>query len=1131
MSSESMLRNMLVLTTLLLITLLYIPLYTSPVYSQGGQFEVVGVTWGTTTSPTCVGPWMQAQMLTVTLMYNGNTSLPGLKAELYLPQPLRDSISKSSIATAYYMQPVVRGQPISLTFWIDVGNAAVGDYSTYMILYTYVNGVWTPVSAKTITISIKYTENLTIGPSIITAYPGYTNISIQLKNLGLGYAHGASLTVSSQSPQVSVVAQRIWIGEIPPQSSTNISIPLYISPALAGSIAPLSLAINYVDACGFSRSLTSALYLSVVQPIPPQIALSISPSTIIAGAKNNVTVSIVNNGSTTIKGITISFTFPQQVILVNGSLKWFIDELEPSSSASTSLILTSIGVSSSKSVTQITATVTYTDQYGISRSDVIPLTLTIVKPATLIDVDIEPRNLTPGSVNELTLIVRNVGNATAYGLDLLATLPQFLIFKDFDGRWYVGDLKPGEERVRVLTLIAPSTTSSAIQIPVTLSYADAALTSRSETRYVVLVVKPIATLLTTSIEPEQVTVGNNNITISVKNSGNISIYNVQAIISVQGAAFIGFDGKWRIGDLEPGEEKSITLQLATPSSSNTIQISVAYSYTDVGGSSRSENSVIVLEVLQPTINIAIWAKPQNLSIGDNNVTIYIQNRGNSTIYNTMIALTIPQQIALLNSDGRVYIGDVGPGETKAFSLHMTVASGSNVVQMPVTIIYTDVGGASRSENRVLSFRVAAQPTIANFEVSIEPSSIVSGVQSKLRVTVVNIASKRLDNISASISSQALAFVGFDGKWLIGSLKPGEARSIDLPIYINPVQTSQNIAITVVLTYIDTSTGSSNSESYTLTIIALPNTLKQPPEVSVYPQVLVAGGVNNLTMSIRNPNTFNISAIGISITPPAQTSLLASDTYFIPLLKPGDEYIITVPLYIPPTFGSATTSLAIAVSYFDGASTGTLSKSVAFLVALPPMLKVTNYAILPQTITPGQTFSVTLTIANAGIGTAYNVTVIALPSPLYTPLLGSQTFVGDLAKGASTTVTFSFRASSQLNATNYNITIIGRPNITRTFTTRPFPTVSRSIPYPNITRLPYATQAPHVAILITFMDNIGRKYNTTLLIPLTMVPSNVVTVTATNAAEGTFSNHLVLSLAVIVVVIVAITYVIIRVRKK
>jgi hypothetical protein len=1131
MSSESMLRNMLALTTLLLITLLYIPLYTSPVYSQGGQFEVVGVTWGTTTSPTCVGPWMQAQMLTVTLMYNGNTSLPGLKAELYLPQPLRDSISKSSIATAYYMQPVVRGQPISLTFWIDIENAAVGDYSTYMILYMYVNGVWTPVSAKTITISIKYTENLTIGPSIITAYPGYTNISIQLKNLGLGYAHGASLTVSSQSPQVSVVAQRIWIGEIPPQSSTNISIPLYISPALAGSIAPLSLAINYVDACGFSRSLTSALYLSVVQPIPPQIVLSISPSTIIAGAKNNVTVSIVNNGSTTIKGITISFTFPQQVILVNGSLKWFIDELEPSSSTSTSLILTSIGVSSSKSVTQITATVTYTDQYGISRSDVIPLTLTIVKPATLIDVDIEPRNLTPGSVNELTLTVRNVGNATAYGLDLLATLPQSLIFKDFDGRWYVGDLKPGEERVRVLTLIVPSTISSVIQIPVTLSYADAALTSRSETRYVVLAVKPIATLLTTSIEPEQVTVGNSNITISVKNSGNISIYNAQAIISVQGAAFIGFDGKWRIGDLEPGEEKSITLQLATPSSSNTIQISVAYSYTDVGGSSRSENSVIVLEVLQPTINIAIWAKPQNLSIGDNNVTIYIQNRGNSTIYNTMIALTIPQQITLLNSDGRVYIGDVGPGETKAFSLHMTVASGSNVVQMPVTITYTDVGGASRSENRVLSFRVAAQPTIANFEVFIEPSSVVSGVQSKLRVTVVNIASKRLDNISASISSQALAFVGFDGKWLIGSLKPGEARSIDLPIYINPVQTSQNIAITVVLTYIDTSTGSSNSESYTLTIIALPNTLKQPPEVSVHPQVLVAGSVNNLTMSIRNPNTFNISAIGISITPPAQTSLLASDTYFIPLLKPGDEYIITVPLYIPPTFGSATTSLAIAVSYFDGASTGTLSKSVAFLVALPPMLKVTNYAILPQTITPGQTFSVTLTIANAGIGTAYNVTVIALPSPLYTPLLGSQTFVGDLAKGASTTVTFSFRASSQLNATNYNITIIRRPNITRTFTTRPFPTVSRSIPYPNITRLPYATPAPYVAILITFMDNIGRKYNTTLLIPLTMAPSNVVTVTATNAAEGTFSNHLVLPLAVIVVVIVAITYVIIRVRKK
>jgi hypothetical protein len=67
-------KKVLAMIIALMFTLLYIPLHVFTVYSQGDQFEVVSVAWGTPTSPICVGPGMQTQMLTVTLRYNGNDS-------------------------------------------------------------------------------------------------------------------------------------------------------------------------------------------------------------------------------------------------------------------------------------------------------------------------------------------------------------------------------------------------------------------------------------------------------------------------------------------------------------------------------------------------------------------------------------------------------------------------------------------------------------------------------------------------------------------------------------------------------------------------------------------------------------------------------------------------------------------------------------------------------------------------------------------------------------------------------------------------------------------------------------------------------------------------------------------------
>ncbi|MEM0501008.1 MAG: CARDB domain-containing protein, partial [Ignisphaera sp.] len=180
----------------------------------------------------------------------------------------------------------------------------------------------------------------------------------------------------------------------------------------------------------------------------------------------------------------------------------------------------------------------------------------------------------------------------------------------------------------------------------------------------------------------------------------------------------------------------------------------------------------------------------------------------------------------------------------------------------------------------------------------------------------------------------------------------------------------------------------------------------------------------------------------------------------------------------------------------------------------------SYAVLPQTISPGQTFSVSLTLANTGLGSAYNVTVRALPSHIYTPLLGAETLIGEIAKGGSTTVTFSFRLSTTVNATAL------RPaNITRTRTIELPPTVTRTgIGMPS----PQAMSLPSISIWITYMDNVGKQYNTTLSIPLTIAAGAPTTVTHTAIQSPTINTAL---LAIALPVGLALIYLIIRLRRR
>ncbi len=1197
-----------------------------------GYFELVAVIWGSPSTPLCVGPGMQTQMLTVMLKYNGNDALAGLKAELYLPWIFRDALSKTSTAESKYTQVISRNQIIELRFWIDIGKiASAGEYMADLILYSYRNGLWEEINRLTINIPITYTANISIKtPSLTKVYPGFSNLSIYIENSGRGYAYNVSVDVLSIQ-QVSIIKSSIPGGDISPNTTVGIDIPIYISPSLVGALVPIYLRISYIDACSFSRTFNTVLYLSIEQPPKgPQIIVKATPTTLITGVENIVKVTISNNGTVTARKLAISFEFPQQIVVINGTAKIMLDELRPESSLDVALILMPVGTTNDRTAIQVSTTLSYRDQYDIDRSDRIIIPFTIIRPQTFLTIDVQPESLTAGKVNSVSISIENTGEYPVYGVEASIVPQQSIIVRGFDGKWHIGDLKPGERKSLELYIAIPITVAGSIQISMSLTYTDLSLTLRTEARSIVfsvtpiekpiavqitpreldygentidivitnsgemrigsiyititspqliikeqgnkwyvgdlepgeqkslrlpvfvpssigsvtqvtlgieyrdvtgtlisenivysLMVKPVATLLTVMADREQIIPGENNVTIYIRNDGNKPAYNLLVTIVTQQAVLKGLSDRWFIGDLYPGEVRVVTLPLIVPSTVNSIQIGITLSYTDVGGATKSESRSLGLVVRQSLTNIAIWTEPQNLLIGENSITVYVRNDGEISTHDMLLSFTPSQQIIFIGSGERIYIDKLVPGETRVYTLKlMVVATGATILQVPVAISYIDSANIYRTENRIVSFRVSGQPTVINFRAFIEPHTIFGGRYSMLNLTVVNIANRRLDNISLTISSGSIALIGSNGRWYLGSLEPNKAKIISLTVYTNPVQSMQSMVMTVTFTYIDV-TGSLTSESMPLTIIVMPEIEKKPLEVSVIPQIIVAGRSSNLTISIRNPNKFEIGPVTLSIAPSTGVVLLSSDIYFIDLIESGNERSVEVSIYVQPTSGAVTLSLPLTISYFDGTTIATLSKNLALFIVLLPTLKVSNYAVLPQTISPGQTFSISLTLVNTGLGSAYNVTVRALPSHIYIPLLGVETFIGEIAKGASTTVTFSFRLS-----TTVNVTAVRPVNITRTRTAAPPPGTATRIeaPVPPLQNI----SLPSVNIMITYMDNVGRQYNTTLSIPLTIVAGT--TTLATHMPTQSSTNNIAL-LIIALLVGVTLIYPIIRLRRR
>ncbi|MEM2004684.1 MAG: CARDB domain-containing protein [Zestosphaera sp.] len=1120
-----------------LLIALMIPAFLTPLMAVTAtaadtQFSLVGASWGSPATPACVCPGSNAQLLTVRMMYTGVETLPGVKAVLYLPWGFRDTLTKTQVAEVKYTQPLASKDIISLAFRVDVeGWVSAGEYPATLAIYDSTSGA--QLAELGLTLTLSNAANITVVGDRITLHPGFTSASITLKNIGRGGAHG--VTVSITSPQQAVIlTQNIGVGDLMPGDYVNLEIQLYVPSTLTNSLVPLTLNVNYVDECGLSVARTLVINSLVVERLDiSRPILTALNTTLEAGIPRTVVVSVLNSGTATIKGLRATFNIPSQLVLLNGSSQWLVDVLEPGAMASTRMTLTPIGISGERTLIQIPVTLNYVDQYGVSRSDSTSIILTVIQPQIALTVDVRPQELTAGKVNEVTLSVSNTGTTSVYGVSLTLVVPQSLVLRDSLSKWSLGDLGAGEVKRLKLYFAVPLSTSGDVQAGVTINYVDPSGVARAESRNLLLTIVKSGEPLLISLNPQELRHGSNLLNVTLTNNCSEVLRDVTVVITQTQLVFRNLYGAWRVGDLSPGESRTLTLEVFVPSTvGNVIQITVAASYKDVAGATQSESRSYGVSVKPGLTLLKVTVNPDSLRAGRSGITIRISNEGENPVYNVLATLTL-QGATFSQFDGSWYVGDLMPGDSRDLDVTLVVGQTTTAVQIAASLSYVDSGGVTRVESKTVLLAVTPN-NAPNFKVMVEPYTIAGGRNSTMSLTVTNTADIRFKEVLVTVATGGLSLVGFDGRWYVGTLEPGESRTLRFTAYAGYVEARQSASMSITITSYSPDLRSVVTESYTLPLAIIPDPLRGL-NITASSTTVTAGRVNNITLLITNPNRFSVNSITLSVTPPSGSGamLMASDTHYVESIGPGSTATLTLPLYVPST-SSTTLSIAVSASYFDGTMTRSTSKSLSFIVALPPSLRMTSYAVLPQTITPGQTFSISMSLSNAGLGTAYNVTARVLWNPFLTPLLGSEMFVGDMSKGASTTITFSFRASSELaavlNATTArpaNLTGAGFP-LTGTATRTPRTTTNvagaagwQAI-YGNASSL-------RVVITISYADNVGKPYELTITIPLTVGSSN--TATQTSPATTAYWTPTTAVLIAVPVAVVAALYALRRLRRK
>lgn len=296
-----------------------------------------------------VQPGDQNVPLTVLFSNVGTEDIAGIRGLLSLPMGFSAATPLvEGLIEADNSQTATAGSSFTLTFFVNLDKSlTVHDYAgTVKLTYNRVreNGVHQAYYDFNFKVTGKSVLNMNaVNPFIQPA--SNNQVTVQVFDNGTGSLNNVDVTISQSSGNVTggsssnlqnvVIDQRHWnIGTISAGSSKSFSFTAFVPQEDAGQSLHLPLTVSYFD--GQGNQVTTARTVDlIVGPTNSNFNVKLStPSFIMMGVMQNLTLGIENLSPSKISNIAITLTPSSPDLRILDDPRWFVSDIGPLSSTS-----------------------------------------------------------------------------------------------------------------------------------------------------------------------------------------------------------------------------------------------------------------------------------------------------------------------------------------------------------------------------------------------------------------------------------------------------------------------------------------------------------------------------------------------------------------------------------------------------------------------------------------------------------------------------------------------------------------------------------------------------------------------------------------------------------------------------
>ena len=298
--------------------------------------------FGTSSGKIEVQPGDRNVPLTIVFSNVGSEDIAGIKGLLSLPVGFSPAVANSNagLIEADNTQVATSGSSFFLTFFVNVDkNTSVNSYTgTVQVTYSRVreNGIHTNYFDFDFKVPGKSVLNMKAENQFIQ--PASNNqITVQVSNDGTAGLNNIDITLNPQSNssgssslQNIVIDQNHWnIGTVAAQSSSTFSFNIFVPQNVEGQTLHIPLGITYFDGQG-NQVTTSRLIDLIVGPASSTFVVRLStPSFLMMGVMQNLTLGLENLSPSKISDISITLAPSSSDLKVLQDPRWFINNINP----------------------------------------------------------------------------------------------------------------------------------------------------------------------------------------------------------------------------------------------------------------------------------------------------------------------------------------------------------------------------------------------------------------------------------------------------------------------------------------------------------------------------------------------------------------------------------------------------------------------------------------------------------------------------------------------------------------------------------------------------------------------------------------------------------------------------------